>query len=116
MIQASAPMDKSTQMWLNSAVKFFMGESDAHKYKNIDKGREVYIETRKQRDGSTKWCVAMDGWCLGKDGKYYYESQPSSRTPDFLALTRFETKEEAYNAYANYELDNFDKNPQLFMD
>ena len=36
------------------------------------------------------WAVLHGGWCLGVDGAWEYEMQPSSRTSDWLARHRFD--------------------------
>jgi hypothetical protein len=42
------------------------------------------------RRGRCQWAVVKDSKCLGADGKWAYESLPSSRTDEFLATHRFD--------------------------
>lgn len=64
--------------------------------------RDVYIRTRGQIYGPDKWVCMLEnsqGWCLGKNNRWYYEGNPSSRTDAFIKQTRFDTHEEAREAY-----------------
>lgn len=57
----------------------------------------------EQIDGSTKWTVRLGSYCLGKDGNYYAEQIPSGRSEAFIAMCRFDTKEEAYETWVKNE-------------
>ena len=80
--------------WIEWATTFSLGECRIY-------GRPVEITRRLQLDDSVKWIVKMHEWCLGTDGEFHYEPLPSSRTDEFIALTRFDSKEEAYEAWVN---------------
>jgi hypothetical protein len=58
--------------------------------------REVLLEERMGFEGR-KWIVIMDGFTIGKDFKFHYESMPSSRTEKkkYLNNTRFDDKLDA---------------------
>jgi len=75
--------------WLERASRFDLGNC-------IFYNRPVKIERRDQIDGSIKWVLKMHEWVLGKDGKFYLEPMPSSRTDDFINNTRFETPDEVH--------------------
>ena len=90
--------------WTISCDRFYVGNSMAY-MTNIG-GRTIMIESRPQMDGSVKWVTKMEEWVLGKDGKYYYEPTPSSRTDEFIANTRFNTKEEALASLVIHEKEN----------
>ncbi len=53
-----------------------------------------------------KWAVRQCGNCLGTDGQWHYEMMPSSRTPDFYALCRFDSLELAVATYKVSQMDN----------
>lgn len=55
---------------------------------------EITIESRDGFDGRV-WCIKRYGNCLGKDGEWEYEMQPSSRDNEFKRRTRWATAEEA---------------------
>lgn len=57
------------------------------------------IEAVEQRDGSHLWAVRIGRQCLGKDGGWEWEPQPSSRDDDFFARCRWPTAEEAYTGW-----------------
>jgi hypothetical protein len=59
----------------------------------------VRIQVREQRDGSVRYVVAKDGDVLCRDGTMVWEPQPSSRTDEFIAATRYDSLEEAQAAY-----------------
>lgn len=82
----------SKDFWLEHATKFELGECPFQK-------RKLVIEARDQLDESRKWTIKVDEWCLGKDGEWHYEWLPSSRTEEFIELTRFRSPEQAYNFY-----------------
>lgn len=82
------------QLWLARATRFSLGVCPIYK-------RNVSIESRDQLDGSRKWVLKMDSWVLGKDGIFIYEPLPSSRTDDFIANTRYDTKEACYASWVS---------------
>ena len=54
--------------------------------------------------GTGAWAAFVDdAICIGKDGEWHYEPLPSSRTPEFIALTRFSTPREAADALSSGE-------------
>jgi hypothetical protein len=58
----------------------------ASKYRFAGDGlRGITIEERSD----AKWAVVDGGMVLNADGEWVFEPQPSSRTPEFLARTRF---------------------------
>lgn len=88
--------------WMNCSTSFYIGKSRLYQT-NIG-GRELFIESRMQIDETTAWVVVMDNtWVLGKDDEFHYEPMPSSRDDEFIDLTRFDTKEEAFTAYIQHE-------------
>jgi hypothetical protein len=92
--------------WADAATSFFVGKSKLYLVNvHIEGGfgREVFIKSREQLDGTTAWVVLMDSWVLGKDNEYHYEPMPSSRTDKFIANTRFDTREEAMGALIIHE-------------
>ena len=67
--------------------------------------REVYIRTSAQMYGPDKWICMLEysnGWCLGKNNRWYFEGRPSSRTDAFIKQTRFDTHQEARDAYKKH--------------
>lgn len=79
--------------WLELATKFDLGKCIYYK-------RPVIIEARDQLDGSRLWVVQMEhsqGWVLGKDSEWHWEPRPSSRTDEFIELTRFGSPNEAHD-------------------
>lgn len=109
------PNEEHHLFWSSHGVKFEIEESKVHRYVH-GPGRMIYIEARSQRDGSKKWVVAMDGFCLGKDGKYHHEPMSSSRTKDFLHNTRFDSRNQALEAMISYERDNEGKVIELIIE
>lgn len=51
-----------------------------------------------QRDGTSLWKVQHGHGVLGKDGRWEWEPQPSSRTDEYLARTRFASVADAAEA------------------
>lgn len=78
--------------WLKIATRFDLGNCKHH-------NRPVLIEQRKQRSGEQLWVLKMHEWVLGKDGVFHYEPRPSSRTDEFIELTRFESPEACLSCY-----------------
>ena len=76
--------------WLERATTFDLGTCIFYK-------RRVFIEARPQRDETRLWVLKMDSWVLGKDGGFHYEPMPSSRTDEFISLTRFNSPDEVHN-------------------
>lgn len=56
------------------------------------------VERAVQSDASHQWAVRRNGDCLGRNGHWSYEPQPSSRSQEWLALHRFPTAQAAINA------------------
>lgn len=50
---------------------------------------EITVEWR----GNDRWAVIHGGYCLGTDGEWEYERQPSSRADEWLASHRFDLDE-----------------------
>lgn len=80
--------------WLQLAIVFDLGECPIHR-------RPVKIEARDQLDESRLWIVKMHEWVLGKDSEWYWEPLPSSRTEDFINLTRFNSYVEAFEFWSS---------------
>jgi len=78
--------------WLEKAVVFDMGFCPYH-------NRPIKIEKTSQVLDIQKWAFRMQEWVLTKEGEFIYEPLPSSRTPLFLELSRFDSPEEAYKFY-----------------
>lgn len=57
-----------------------------------------------------KWAVRKHGSCLDKNGEWEYEPMPSSRTDEFYARCRFESLQDAVNAY-NKNMSEEERNP-----
>lgn len=105
----------SLQGWFNRSTCFKMGQSCVYLLNNGPKGRTIEIQEREGLDEHenkiSRWAVVMDDyWCLGKDDQYHWEPQPSNRTDEFIALTRFDTLEAAYEALYHHEANT--TNPQ----
>lgn len=78
--------------WLIRATTFSLGLCQIY-------GRPIYIEERLQRDNRRLWILKMEsseGWILGKDAEWHREPLPSSRTDEFINLTRFNSPDEAH--------------------
>lgn len=56
-------------------------------FDHIDSGI-FSITVEKRSEG--RWAVLHHSWCLGADGEWDYEMQPSSREDDWLATHRFD--------------------------
>lgn len=59
--------------------------------------RPIEIVQRGQIDGSIKWVLKMHEWVLGKDGEFYREPIPSSRSDEFISNTRFNSPDECHS-------------------
>jgi hypothetical protein len=80
------------EQWLTRATTFSLGVCPIY-------GRPVFIEERLQPTGRRLWVLKMEssnGWVLGKDGEFHFEPLPSSRTQDFIDLTRWESPDEVH--------------------
>lgn len=76
-------------------------------YRIIDSGGEyTTIERRSAMDKPEKWAVCNLGDVLNKNGQWEYEPQPSSRSDEFIECTRFDTVEEAYEAWISWKKAN----------
>lgn len=64
--------------------------------------RSITIESRIQRDGETKWAVADSGATLRPGVGFMVESMPSCRSEETLEKNRFDTPEEAFQAYMEW--------------
>ena len=67
----------------------------------VESGSEfepMFIDECHQLDGKMLYAVRHRSYVLSKDGRWFIEPRPSSRTDEFLALCRFETFEEAAQA------------------
>lgn len=64
---------------------------------------EITLKPMKQRDGSTRWAV-QDQFrnCLNKSGEWEGEPSSSSRTEAFFDRCRWDTTEEAYQAWERW--------------
>lgn len=80
-------------------VKYEIPEKKSDK--NQIRVDNVFIEQRKQRDGSIKWVVIKGGNVLNRNGYWEYEPMPSSRSDKFISETRYDTVQEAIDYYNN---------------
>lgn len=64
--------------------------------------RDVTIQRRRQRDGSSLWSINERGNCLNNAGDWEYEPIPSSRDDAYLARTRWQTAREALMAWVRF--------------
>ena len=63
---------------------------------------EVLLESVKGFQG-IRWALRNDRrYCLNKEGEWEYEPMPSSRDDDFYARCRWDTVEEAYDAWKTH--------------
>mgnify|MGYP003532484357 CR=1 FL=1 len=69
------------------AVKFDLGLCRVY-------NRLVAIEARDQGDGTRKWILKMDGYVMTHYGCFVWEPLPSSRSDEFIKMTRFNTADE----------------------
>jgi hypothetical protein len=61
---------------------------------------DVKLEAVKGRGNITRWALRNNFQnCLNKEGEWEYEPMPSSRDDDFFARCRWDTREEAYQAW-----------------
>lgn len=75
-----------------AAVKY---EIHGHGLRN-----EVYIEQRKGHLG-VRWCVSsLSSRVLNKDHEWEFEPMPSSRDDEFFGRTRFDSLDDALEAFA----------------
>lgn len=100
--------------WKRCATQFLIGNSTVYIVNDVI-GREVFIESRRQLNGSELWVVKMDAWVLGKDSKYHFEPTPSSRTDEFIKNTRFNSKASALASLINHENKYKNNRPQLYL-
>lgn len=94
--------------WFERATEFFMGMCEYQK-------RPLYVSSRRTIINTLTWVVQLEHsmcWVLGKDGKWYWEPQPSSRTKAFLDNTRFNSPDEAWNFYN----ENVKEEQELYID
>jgi hypothetical protein len=63
----------------------------------FDEDLDVTIEKR----GYNSWCVSVFGSVLDRELNRHYEPMPSSRTDEFIEMTRF-SLDEAFNIANDY--------------
>lgn len=64
---------------------------------------DVMLEAVKGREGVIRWALRdRSRNCFNKEGEWEYEPQPSSRADDFYARCRWDTVEEAYEAWKTH--------------
>lgn len=99
-LQHPCPSQDSAELlkWVDHATAFQFGGKDPNMACRVE-DLPIRIEARDQRDGTRKWAVLQGGNCLRKDGEWELEMQPSSRSDEFLAMTRYASKEEAHAAH-----------------
>lgn len=59
----------------------------------------VRLEEVEQQGGAARYAIRQGGNCLGNDGQWELEPQPSSRDAEFLTRCRFETIGQALAAW-----------------
>lgn len=64
--------------------------------------RDVIIQRRRQRDGSSLWSINERGNRLNHRGDWELELQPSSRTDAYLKRTRWPTLDAAIEAWQRF--------------
>ncbi len=90
--------------WLALAIEFYIGKSKKYYYNcTPELGVDINISRKDQIDGSIKWAVKLNQYCLGKDNEYYHEPLPSARSDEFFAMCRFDTRKEAFEALVKNE-------------
>ena len=62
---------------------------------------DITLQRRVQRDGTVRWAVYRFGttYALTRDGTWAFEPQPSSRSDDYLAWTRYTTPADALDHF-----------------
>lgn len=59
----------------------------------------VRLEEVEQQGGAVRYAIRQGGNCLGNDGEWELEPQPSSRGAEFMARCRFDSTDEAMAAW-----------------
>ena len=59
----------------------------------------IRIEEARQINGPAKWAVRRIGSVLNRDGEWEWEPMPSSRDDEFIARCRFNSAQEAAEAF-----------------
>ena len=95
--------------WEDCASEYNMGFSSAHE------GRPLRIRLMGGGDKDT-WAVYMDSYALGKDGNYYIEPSPSSRSERYLEMCRYDSRGQALNELVKYEKHHYASRPQLILE
>lgn len=63
---------------------------------------KITVEQVRQRGDYVKWAVRNGlGLCLSRDGIWEIEPRPSSRDDDFIARTRYDSLDDAFDAARN---------------
>lgn len=66
--------------------------------------RDVRIRKMGQISGPDKWAIYVSqGFALLKNGELANEPIPSSRTDEYLELSRYNTLDEAYKHFLNHK-------------
>lgn len=65
--------------------------------------RDIIIQRRRQRDGSSLWSINERGNCLSIDGVWVLEPIPSSRDDAYTARMRWPTMEAAIAGWARFQ-------------
>lgn len=71
---------------------------------NSDALDEIRIVERRQKNGESLWAVKHLSECLNKDFQWEFEPMGSSRDDDFLKRCRFESIEEAIEAFTKNQM------------
>jgi hypothetical protein len=73
--------------------------------REFDLGSGYKIKYRGSVNGKKKWCVIIYEQVLNKEGRFEPEPSPSNRTTEFIENTRFESPQEAYQAFMNIKIE-----------
>lgn len=76
----------------------------------------VTLERQSQLDGPDRWALYKGGCVLYKSEKEFaYESMPSSRTPEDLNDTRFDSPQEALDFWENEVKNKFEEEELKYL-
>ena len=94
-------IDDSTQQLVGTVFMFADQFADVYNPNRVEFHRMI-----SPFYNGEKWRVKLHGWCLNNNNEWELEPSPSNRNEEFYTRCRFDTIEEAVDAYKKNSKEN----------